>query len=131
MKVTYTPEDGEEQVFDYNPNKLMSAEREALEKRTGMGFNQFAMGVLQGHALCRRALLHVLLKRQHHTISFDDVDFCWDELKVELTKGEIELAVEQLRQKKRRESDSLIEGMLRDYDEAPEDEGKARLPFAV
>ncbi|MGV9987727.1 hypothetical protein [Streptomyces olivaceus] len=129
MKVTYRPEDGEEQVFDYNPNKLMSAEREALEKRTGRSFNEFAMGVLKGNALCRRALLHVLMKRQHPTLSFDDVDFCWDELTVEMTKGEISLAVERLREKKGDED--LIEGMLSGYDEAPDDEGKARLPFAV
>lgn len=129
MKVTYTPEDGDEQVFDYNPNKLLSAEREALEKRTGMGFNQFAMGVLRGNALCRRALLHVLLKRQHPTIAFDDVDFCWDELTVEMTKGEITLAVERFREKK--SDEDLIEAMLKEFEDAPEDEGKARLPFAV
>jgi hypothetical protein len=87
------------------------------------------MGVLRGNALCRRALLHVLLKRQHPTISFDDVDFCWDELTVEMTKGEITLAVEKLREKKGDED--LIESMLKGFDEAPEDEGKARLPFAV
>ncbi|MCZ7413036.1 hypothetical protein [Streptomyces sp. WMMC897] len=129
MKVTYSPEDGEQQVFEYNPNKLLSAEREALEKRTGRPFNEFAMGVLRGNSLCRRALLHVLLKRQHPTIRFDDVDFCWDELTVEMTKGEIELAVEHMRAKGGDED--LIEGMLADLDSAPEDEGKARLPFAV
>ncbi|MEU9065447.1 hypothetical protein AB0D60_00935 [Streptomyces sp. NPDC048306] len=129
MKVTYSPEDGDEQTFDYNPNKLLSAEREALEKRTGRAFNEFAMGVLKGDALCRRALLHVLLKRQHPTIAFDDVDFCWDELTVEMTKGEITLAVERLREKNG--NDDLIEGMLSGYDDAPDDEGKARLPFAV
>ncbi|WP_405695298.1 hypothetical protein OHA99_09440 [Streptomyces coelicoflavus] len=129
MRVTYSPEDGDEQTFDYNPNRLLSAEREALEKRTGRAFNQFAMGVLKGDALCRRALLHVLLKRQHPTISFDDVDFCWDELTVEMTKGEISLAVERLREKNGDED--LIEGMLSGYDDAPDDEGKARLPFAV
>lgn len=129
MKVTYNPEDGEEQVFNYNPNKLLSVEREALEKRTGRAFNDFAMGVLKGDALCRRALLHVLLKRVHPTLSFDDVDFCWDELTVEMTKGEIQLAVDKLREKKG--NDELIESMMRGFDEAPEDEGKARLPFAV
>lgn len=129
MKITYTPEDGDEQVFHYNPNKLLSAEREALEKRTGRAFNQFAMGVLKGDALCRRALLHVLLKRQHPTLAFDDVDFCWDELTVEMTKGEITLAVERMREKNGDEG--LIESMLAGYDEAPDDEGKARLPFAV
>lgn len=129
MKVTYSPEDGDEQVFDYNPNKLLSAEREALEKRTGRAFREFAQGVLKGDALCRRALLHVLLKRQHPTIAFDDVDFCWDELTIEMTKGEITLAVEKLREKNGDED--IIEGMLKGYDEAPDDEGKARLPFAV
>ncbi|WP_329471679.1 hypothetical protein OIE75_20245 [Streptomyces sp. NBC_01723] len=129
MRVTYNPEDGAEQVFDYNPNKLLSAEREALEKRTGRAFKDFAMGVLKGDSLCRRALLHVLLKRQHPTISFDDVDFCWDELTIEMTKGEIDLAVERLREKNGDED--MIEAMLKGHDEAPEDEGKARLPFAV
>jgi len=128
VKVTYSPEDGDEQVFDYNPNKLMSVEREALEKRTGMSFQQFTMGVLRGHSLCRRALLHVLLKRQHPGISFDDVDFCWDELTVEMTKGEITLAAERLREKG---EEDVAEAMLKGYDEAPDDEGKARLPFAV
>lgn len=131
MKVTYTPEDGDEQVFDYNPNRLMSAEREALEKRTGKSFSDFAQGVLSGHALCRRALLHVLLKRQHPGISFDDVDFLWDELTVEMTKGELTLAVEQMREKKRPGHESIVESMLRQFEDAPEDEGKARLPFAV
>jgi hypothetical protein len=128
VKVTYSPEDGDEQVFDYNPNKLMSAEREALEKRTGMSFQQFTMGVLRGHSLCRRALLHVLLKRQHPGISYEDVDFCWDELTVEMTKGEITLAAERLREKG---EDDVAEAMLKGHDEAPDDEGKARLPFAV
>lgn len=129
MKVTYTPEDGDEQVFDYNPNKLMSAEREALESRTGKPFSDFAMGVLKGNALCRRALLHVLLKRQHPTLRFDDVDFQWDELTVEMTKGETELAVARLREKGGNEQ--MIDAMLAQLDTAPEDEGKARLPFAV
>ncbi|MFF0510954.1 hypothetical protein [Streptomyces sp. NPDC004250] len=129
MKVTYTPEDGDEQVFDYNPNTLLSAEREALERRTGRAFKEFAMGVLKGDSLCRRALLHVLLKRQHPTINFDDVDFCWDELTIEMTKGEIDLAVERLREKNG--DDAMIEAMLKGYEEAPESQGKARLPFAV
>lgn len=129
MKVTYSPEDGDEQTFDYNPNKLLSAEREALEKRTGKSFQEFSLGVIRGNALCRRALLHVLLKRQHPTLSFDDVDFCWDELTVEMTKGETTLMVERLREKKG--NDDMIEALLSQYDDAPDDEGKARLPIAV
>ncbi|MEH0635387.1 hypothetical protein QBA35_18990 [Streptomyces bottropensis] len=131
MKVTYTPEGDEQQVFDYNPNKLMSVEREALERVTGRSFSDFAMGVLKGNALCRRALLHVLLKRQHPTLRLDDVDFAWDELTVEMTQGEIDLAVARLREKGGDEA--MIDAMLKQRETAPEDngEGKARLPFAV
>lgn len=129
MKVIYSPEDGEEQVFKYNPNALLSAEREALEKATNRSFNEFAMGVLKGDSRCRRALLHVLRKREHPTLRLDDVDFLWDELTVEMTKGEIDLAVARLREKNGDED--LIEGMLKQRADAPEDEGKARLPFAV
>jgi len=129
VRVTYSPEDGDEQTFNYNPNKLMSAEREALEKRTGKSFQEFSLGVVRGNALCRRALLHVLLKRQHPTIVFDDVDFCWDELQIEMTKGEITLMVERLREKPG--NDDMVEALLSQYDEAPDDEGKARLPIAV
>ena len=129
MKVTYTPEDGEPQVFNYNPNALMSVEREALEKVTGRSFSDFAMGVLKGDARCRRALLHVLLKRQHPTLRLDDVDFLWDELTVEMTQGEIDLAVAKLREKSG--SEDMIEAMLKQREQAPEDEGKARLPFAA
>jgi hypothetical protein len=131
LKVTYTPEDGEPQVFDYNPNKLMSVEREALEKVTGRSFSDFAMGVLKGDSRCRRALLHVLLKRQHPTLRLDDVDFAWDELTVEMTKGELDLAVAKLQEKGGNEN--TIEAMLKQREQAPEDdgEGKARLPFAA
>lgn len=129
MKVKYSPEDGAEQVFDYNPNKLMSAEREVCEKKTGKTFNDFAQGVLTGNSSCRRALLFILRKRTDPTLMYDDVDFAWDELTVEMTKGEIKLAVDKLREKKGTEE--IIENMLAEIDEAPEDEGKARLPFAV
>jgi hypothetical protein len=129
LKVTYTPDEGDEQVFDYNPNKLMSVEREALERVTGRSFSDFAMGVLKGNALCRRALLHVLLKRQHPTLRLDDVDFAWDQLTVEMTQGELDLAVARLREKGGDEQ--MIDGMLKQRETAPADEGKARLPFAV
>lgn len=131
MKVKYTPENGDPKEFDYNPNKLMSAEREAIETRLGLSFKAFADGVLNGNSRCRRVLLYTLQKREHPTISYDDVDFAMDELKVEMTKGEIEIAVAQMREKNGDER--LIEGMLRELPTAPEDPegGKARLPFVV
>ncbi|MDX2705799.1 hypothetical protein PV350_23485 [Streptomyces sp. PA03-6a] len=132
MKVTYSPEDGDEVVFDYNPNKLMSAEREAAEKRTGKTFTDFAQGVLAGDSTCRRVLLFILRKRTDPTLNYADVDFAWDELKVEMTKGEIQIAAEKLREKPGNEE--IVENLLVQLVDAPDDpdgRGKAKLPFAV
>jgi hypothetical protein len=75
--------------WKYNPKKLMSAEREALERRTGRNFTEFTIDVQKGNSLCRRALLFMYLKREHPGVKFDDVDFAWDELTLEHSKGEL------------------------------------------
>ena len=97
MYLIYQPEGDEEpQRFLYKPQKLMSAEREHLERRSRMDFADFTKGVLNGNAVCRRALLWVMLKRQHPTLKFEDVDFAWDELRLEYSKQEYELMRENL-----------------------------------
>lgn len=88
MYVIYKPSDGDEQVWEYDPNKLMCAEREVIEKRTGMRFADWTEEVVQGGSLARRALLYVMLKRTHPTIKWDDVDFAWDQLDVEFSREE-------------------------------------------
>ncbi|WP_327679477.1 hypothetical protein [Kitasatospora sp. NBC_00458] len=91
MYLVYQPEGSDEpRRFKYQPTKLMSAERERLEKLTGRDFSDFTHGVVRGNALCRRALLFILLKREHPTLKFDDVDFAWDELTLEHSKAELE-----------------------------------------
>ncbi|MCX4752890.1 hypothetical protein [Kitasatospora purpeofusca] len=91
MYLVYQPEGSDEpQRFKYQPTKLMSAERERLEKLTGRDFSDFTKAVLSGNSLCRRALLFVFLKREHPTTRFDDVDFAWDELTLEHSRAELE-----------------------------------------
>lgn len=72
----------------YEPKKLMSVEREDIERRTGRHFAQFTQDVLQGNSLCRRALLFTYLRRDHPKTKFEDVEFAWDELKLEYSKQE-------------------------------------------
>lgn len=137
MYLIYTPADGDAQRWRYQPRKLMTAERETLERVTDRHFAQFTQDVLAGNALCRRALLWVFLKRQHPTLRFADVDFAWDELRLEFSRQEIQLQLERL-------EDTLagaelvaaraqIEGELVDAIDEADDEGlvgKARLPIA-
>jgi hypothetical protein len=112
----------------------MSAERETLERLTDRNFVVFTTDVLQGNALCRRALLWVLLKREHPTLRFADVDFAWDEVKLEYSRQEWLLQQQQV-------EDALtgpelvaaraqIEGELVDAIDEEEESGKARLPIA-
>lgn len=135
MILVYEPEGSEEpQRFTYNPKKLMSAEREMLERRTGRNFSKFTTDVLEGNSQCRRALLFMYLKRQHPGIKYEDVDFAWDELRLEysrqeyqtmreglvdtLTGNDLAVALEQIDKE-----------IATAYDDTA-DEGKAGLPIA-
>ncbi|MET9411270.1 hypothetical protein ABZX90_36835 [Streptomyces sp. NPDC002935] len=135
MYLVYQREgDTEPKRWRYNPNKLMSPEREMLERRTGKNFTEFTVDVQKGNSQCRRALLFMFLKREHPGVKYDDVDFAWDELTLEMSKGELLLVREQI-------VDSVppdqlaavlenIDGQIAEAFEDPDEEGKARLPVA-
>lgn len=133
MYLVYEPEGAEEpQRFQYKPQKLMSAEREALERRSRLDFADFTKGVLNGNAVCRRALLWVMLKRQHPTTKYEDVDFAWDELRLEYSKQEYELMRDNLIEAGNADPeqiDQLNREIATAIDE--ESEGKALPPIAV
>ncbi|MFD8581505.1 hypothetical protein ACFV2A_01310 [Streptomyces californicus] len=126
--------DSEPTRWRYEPKKLMSVEREDIERRTGRNFSQFTTDVLQGNSLCRRALLFTYLRRDHPKTKFEDVDFAWDELTLEYSRQEYtkmrEGVLETLH------GDELA-GALRQIDQQIEDAyddveaaGKAELPIA-
>jgi hypothetical protein len=73
---------------EFKPNKMMSTEAEAIEGVTSMTFVQWGQALLNGNALCGRALVWVLLKRQNPNLRFKHVDFPIDELSVELDNDE-------------------------------------------
>jgi len=135
MFLIYQPEGSDEpKRWKYQPKKLMSAEREMLEKFTSRNFSDFTIDVQKGNAKCRRALLYLYLKREHPTLKFDDVDFAWDELTLEHSKGELQLMREAAADTVAPE---LLDAVLEKFDqeiaaayEDPEEEGKAQLPIA-
>jgi hypothetical protein len=128
--------DAEPQRFKYQPTKIMSAEREYLERRSGKDFTAFTTAVLQGNSLCRRALLHVMLKRRHPTLKWDDVDFAWDELRLEYSRQELEAMRAAHAESTDPQAAATVEALdaeiaaAIDEDEDPGAEGKARLPIA-
>lgn len=128
----YQPDGSEEpQRWKYVPQKLMSAEREMLEQRTGRTFAVFTKAVLQGDSRCRRALLYLFLKREHPTTRYEDVDFAWDELRVEWTRAELLLLRQQALESPSPEQATILAQIERDLPDAIDDgdEGKARLPI--
>lgn len=135
MYLVYKPEGADEpKRWKYNPKKLMSAEREMLERRTGKNFSEFTVDVQKGNSLCRRALLFMYLKREHPTIKYDDVDFAWDELTLEHSKGELLLMRENVAGSVPPDQlAAVLEKLDEEIAEAfedPEEEGKASLPVA-
>ncbi|MER5882720.1 hypothetical protein ABT160_02710 [Streptomyces sp. NPDC001941] len=139
MYLIYQPEGQDEPTrWKYNPRRLMAVEREDLERRTSRNFSTFTTDVVQGNALCRRALLFTYLRRDHPKVKFEDVDFTWDEVKLAYSQQELHLmredALETLH------GDQLA-AALASFDKAMETaydedevgeggEGKAQLPIA-
>ncbi|MFE6816012.1 hypothetical protein [Streptomyces sp. NPDC057677] len=135
MYLVYKPEGQPEPTrWPYNPRKLMSVEREDLERRTGKNFTEFTTAVLQGNSLCRRALLYTFLRRDHPRTKFDDVDFAWDELTLEYSKQELRDMREKVAEGTHgAERAAALEQIDKDIEDAFDDteaEGKASLPIA-
>lgn len=135
MYLVYKPEGEEEpQRFQYLPRKLMSVEREMLERRTGRNYATFTKDVVEGNSLCRRALLFMFLRREHRGLSFDDVDFAWDELELQYSRGELvkmraEVEANAPADARAAALEKLDEQIADAFDDA-ESEGKASLPIA-
>lgn len=135
MYLIYQPEGADEpQRFKYKPNKLMSVEREMLERRTGMKFAEFTQAVLQGSSLCRRALLFLFLKRDHPGVRWEDVDFAWDELTLEFSRQEYQAMRDAIAANDAGpEQAAKLEALDREIESAIDEadaEGKAQLPIA-
>lgn len=135
MFLIYQPEGQDEPTrWRYNPKKLMSIEREDLERRSGRNFSDFTQAALQGNSLCRRALLFTFLRRDHPKIKFEDVDFAWDELKLEYSRQEWlrmrEGVLESQYGNELANSLATIDAAMEDAFDDVEEEGKASLPIA-
>lgn len=135
MFLIYQPEGQAEPTrWRYNPKKLMSVEREDLERRTGRHFTEFTTAVLEGNSLCRRALLFTFLRRDHPKTKFEDVDFAWDELRLDYSRQEYERMRESVLETQHGDQLAValagIDKALEDAFDDSGEEGKAGLPIA-
>lgn len=134
MYLVYQPEGNDEpKRWKYDPKRLMSAEREALERRTGRDFSDFTQAVMKGNSACRRALLWMFLKRDHPGVRYEDVDFAWDELRLEHSRGELLLIRQSVLDNAPADQVAAVvagldEQIAEAYDDEA-DEGKAQLPI--
>jgi hypothetical protein len=88
MKFIYSPEGADVETWDYEPDKLMSPEAEAIERVTGMTFGEWKNAVLRDSMRAIRALLWVYLKRTRPTLKFDEVQFSMAEVALEMDDDE-------------------------------------------
>ncbi|MCP3817835.1 hypothetical protein NLX86_06695 [Streptomyces sp. A3M-1-3] len=134
MYLVYKPGEGDAQRWLYDPKKLMSVEREMLERRTERNFSEFTTDVLKGNSRCRRALLFMYLKREHPTTRYEDVDFAWGELELEYTRGELlqlrEMVSENMTGDQLAGALEQLDAQIAEAYDDTETEGKAELPIA-
>lgn len=98
-RLTYTPEGADPKVWDFSFGRLMSPERIAIEKHTGLGWVEVQRGFWANRGDVIHALLWVLLKRDIPTLRVNEVEFCDDEIDLDLNDDEGAEALETLRAK--------------------------------
>jgi hypothetical protein len=96
MQFVYKPEGATPRTWEFDPNRLMNPEAEAIERHTGMTFGEWAEAVTKGSILAVHGLLYVLLKRSAPTLKWDEVQFCLAEVEFELADAEAAVAREAL-----------------------------------
>jgi len=89
MIVKFTPSEGDTTTYDFKPKKLLSVEAEVVEKLTGKTYTDAVQAMIAGSALCRRAVVYVLQKRTHPTLSWTSFDFPYDAIEVEFDSDEL------------------------------------------
>lgn len=100
MKFIYRPEGAEPREWELDPSRLMSPEVEAIERHTGLTFQQWAEGIGTGSFLAIHGLLYVLLKRTHPTLRWDDVQFCMADLDFAMDDAEAATLIAELEAKR-------------------------------
>lgn len=90
MFLTYRPEGADERRWPFKPERLMSAEAEAIERQTGWTYEEFGERLIKGSVTARRALLWVMLKREEPTLRYSQVDVPSGSVALDYERHELE-----------------------------------------
>lgn len=91
MFVTFKPENGDAQQWEFNPRRVRAAQCVMIEKRYGKPWSVFTTHLMQGSMEARQVLLWHLIRLDHPSLRWEDTpDFYADELEVEFSRSELE-----------------------------------------
>jgi len=132
----YKPEGATERRWTYAPDKILSSEAEAIEKITGITYEEFGQALIKGSMTARRALLWVLLKREEPTLRHSQVDVPVGAITVDYEQHELKAIRDALADNKDlsdsdrdaalEQLDEMIAGEVAEAPKAPEsDDGSS------
>ena len=124
MQFTYKPEGAEPKSWEFKPERMISAECIEIEKRTGWDFSDWLERFKKANMQAIHAYLFVMLRREIHTLKYDDVSFCIDDVAFEPTPEEISERRAQLEEKRDAEGldpqeESFLAKLIEDGVELP------------
>lgn len=133
MNIRFTSEKyGDREWLAFKPERMMSTESEAIEGVTQQTFIQWGQALMNGSAICGRALVWILLRRENRALRFREIDYAIGDLKIELDDDEKTRVREELKRNddlseddKRQILLSLGEPALDELDFEPGDEESA------
>jgi len=90
MYVTFSPDEGDEQRWEFHPRTVLDDAAEAVERAFGDTWDSFVMGVFKGGIRARRVLLWHLMTREHPSLRVEDMPrFPLGALTVDLDREEL------------------------------------------
>ncbi|KFU81017.1 hypothetical protein SAMN04489729_4808 [Amycolatopsis lurida] len=136
--IAYSPDGGEAQRYDFDPDDLRVAAAEDLERKFEGSLDELQQALMSGSIRAKRVALWHVLRQAHKELRYDDVDFRAGEVEVILGRELLEKlhAAAQtatgVPEDKRRAAVAALEAQLRSSadgegqdDEVPAPAGKA------
>lgn len=99
MILSYKPDDGPVQQYEFIPGLLMTPEAEAIEAVGGYSwstFEQFGQLFFQGGSRAQRAALWIMMKRTNPRLQFDQVSVRANQVSVDYSDRERALILEAM-----------------------------------
>jgi hypothetical protein len=99
MIISYKPDDGPVQEYEFIPGLLMNPESEAIEAvgdYSWTTFEQFGQLFFQGGSRAVRAALWIMMKRKNPRLQFNDVSFRSNQVSVDYSPRERQLILDAM-----------------------------------